>query len=92
MRDPVIVYHVEVIAETEKAFLISHTMFDGRRRAQSWLPKSHVSSGSVAKKPGDTGDLICSRWIARTKGLDYEEIESPDPEATAPWDGSDDWW
>jgi hypothetical protein len=48
-------------AETSKAILVEHSVFDG---GKAWIPKSQVSNDSEVREKGTDGTLIISKWLA----------------------------
>lgn len=52
--------------ETAKAILVT---IDGE---DHWFPKSHVDAATGFTEIGETGTLVCSRWIAREKGFEVD--------------------
>lgn len=60
--DEVSIADVTCLRETEKAILVE---IEGE---EIWVPQVCVSDNSEVWKPGDTGTLIVSAWIARAKG------------------------
>ena len=62
MSDWVHLEDVEILKETEKAFLVD---LDGE---EYWLPKSQILDADEYRE-GDEGTLSISAWIAREKGL-----------------------
>ena len=78
--DPVVIT-VEILRETEKAFLVT----DGFK--EDWIPKSQIdfkSSYTTVREVGETGDLEIPEWLAEKKPFSYDSVENligdyPDP-------------
>lgn len=52
-------------AETAKAVLVEHSIFDG---GKAWIPKSQISNDSEVFEKGTDGLLIVSKWLAEQNG------------------------
>ena len=63
---PYRVKEAECIKESEsgKAILVAAPVFD----APEWIPHSQITDDSEIWKPGQTGELIITEWLAEKKG------------------------
>ena len=61
---PVPVDVEKVIARSSKAILCDFG--DGVRE---WIPYSQIDTESDVMEPGDSGEILISRWLAAKKGL-----------------------
>lgn len=63
-EDTVTLAEVEVLYETDKAFLIQYD------EEKLWVPKSVIHADSEVYEAGDKGYLVVAHYWARKQGLD----------------------
>lgn len=68
----VLVRRLCVVGETDRALLVQ---VDDGSSLPAWLPRSAVAKG-MRYRPGDSGDIVMSAWIAKEKGFTFEELPS----------------
>lgn len=58
-----------LVASTEKAYGVAPL---GEKKVRWWLPKARVVPGTF-DKVGDSGSIRLPLWLAKDRGLVYEE-------------------